>query len=65
MVSLGITADQETMLHAARSISVDEETIDDSYYTVEARHTNGEQVSVDSLNLVIFACAQLGCVDNM
>ncbi len=65
MVSLGITADQETMLHAARSISVDEETIDDSYYTVEARHTNGEQVSVDSLNLVIFACAQLGCVDHM
>lgn len=60
MVSLGITADQETMLHAARSISVDEETIDDSYYTVEGRHTNGEQVSVESLNLVILACAQLG-----
>ena len=63
MVSYGITADHATMMHAARSIAVDEETIDDAYYTVEARHTNGEQVSVESLNLVILACAQLGCVD--
>jgi hypothetical protein len=51
------------MMHAARSIAVDEETIDDAYYTVEARRTNGERVSIESLNLVILACAQLGCVD--
>ena len=63
MVSVGITADYATMMHAARSIAVDEETIDDAYYTVEARRTNGERVSIESLNLVILACAQLGCVD--
>ena len=62
MVGAGVEPDHATMMSAARSIAVDEETIDDAYYAVEARHTDGEPVSVESLNLVILACANLGCV---
>ena len=62
MVGAGVEPDHATMMSAARSIAVDEETIDDAYYAVEARHTDGEPISVESLNLVILACANLGCV---
>ena len=53
LATAGVEVDSATMWQAARAIAIDEETVDDAYYAVEARHQNDETVSVDSLNLVI------------